>query len=414
MAAPEANITTLLNYYKKVFNDRTLENLALHPHNMCNAIPRKGGFEGEVHIEPIQVRRGVGASSSFVTAKNNYRPSKMFKWQLSRKKAYRFVTIEDEAVLASRSKMAAFVEQKGNEIKGAVEELGEKLAREAIGPGSGKMATVAAIDTVSTPNSITLTIPEDVDKFWTQMFLVAAANEFTGVIRAGTVEVIGKDIDAGKIYVDDATAITGLTVGDSLFVEGDRDDSGSNVITGIAAYIPLVAPTSADATLNGITGAERELYPEELAGWRQTTFPGSITEACEKLHAKMKRRGVTMQAVWLSYNNYRILKAEQGDRVTEDAGAQMKFGAPGIVMVSGGTITKFMPDAFMPEDRGYSLDMSTWKLKHMEALPHMVTTDGLKALRGADYDGVEMRWRYFAELVCNEPFRNGVFKIAYN
>lgn len=414
MAPPAADLTTLDEFFKTVFVDNVLTNLALHDGVVLRHLPRFGNFTGESHREPIMVRNGVGASSSFEAAQNNYKPSKLFKWTLERKHAYRFVTIDDETIHASKGSEAAFLETKANEMKGAVEELGEKLAREIMGPGSGSLGVIGTSGVDAVNNTITLESPEDVDKFWEGMVLVAAADPVSGALRDGgdTITVTGKDNDGGKILVDNTALIAGLTDGDHLFVQGDRDDSGPQVITGIAAYIPLTAPSSSDATLNGITGAQREAFPEELAGWRLTSFPGSIEESIGKLDAKMKRRKRSGKVVVLSFENWRKLSLELGLKPSEQ-GMSAKFGVPSIKYVAPGSTLEVIADPFMPEDRGYILDLGTWKLKHLLNVPHIVTTDGLQALRISDADGVEMRWRYWAELVCINPLENGVFAINY-
>jgi hypothetical protein len=69
-------------------------------------------------------------------------------------------------------------------------------------------------------------------------------------------------------------------------------------------------------------------------------------------------------------------------------------------------------DSDCPEDRGYLLNMDTWKLKHLGGLPEIVSTDGLTMLRRPGLDQVEVRARYYAQLVCTAPGHNGVFSVA--
>lgn len=407
--------TAWSSFWKDVFRPGVLENLALHPHVLVKSMKREGEFVGDLHVEPIQIMSGVGASSNFATAQVNSRGAFQKKWIVRRKKLYRFVKLDAETMAASKDKVGAYLHSKKEEFKGAIEDIGEKLARDVVGDGSGALARVASIDVPN--NRIYLTEQADVDKFWYQMFLVAAAAKTTGNLRTGVVQVVGKNNDEGYIQVDSTANITGLAANDYLFIQGDRlneVDGGPLVVTGLQAYIPLIAPTAADPDLNGITGADRARYMEELAGWRLQTFPGSIMSAVDQLHTKMKRRKRTARTIWLSYENYRRAERELGDKVMRSEGVSAKYGVPSFSYISGGTKCEFMCDPFLPEDRGYSLDMSTWKIKHLEGLPHLIDEDGLTMLRSANSDDFEVRWRAWLEVLCNAPIENGVFAINYN
>jgi hypothetical protein len=45
-------------------------------------------------------------------------------------------------------------------------------------------------------------------------------------------------------------------------------------------------------------------------------------------------------------------------------------------------------------------------------LPHIVMDDGVRALRRTGLDQIEIRARYYAQLVCYEPGHNGVFSCS--
>ena len=55
--------------------------------------------------------------------------------------------------------------------------------------------------------------------------------------------------------------------------------------------------------------------------------------------------------------------------------------------------------------------MSTWRIKHL-GLPEIVSTDGVSALRRPGLDQIEIRCRYYAQLVCYAPGENGVFAVS--
>jgi hypothetical protein len=73
----------------------------------------------------------------------------------------------------------------------------------------------------------------------------------------------------------------------------------------------------------------------------------------------------------------------------------------------------------VPENAGFLLDMSAWKLMTLGEVPHLVQDDGLTArvigVASRDgslaEDGVEIRWRSFMQLVCLNTFGQGRFEI---
>ena len=78
------------------------------------------------------------------------------------------------------------------------------------------------------------------------------------------------------------------------------------------------------------------------------------------------------------------------------------------IHTSAGPI-RVVPDADMFDDCGFVMDMDTWELHHLDGFPHIDTIDGNNALRQAGADGIEVRARYWSNLTCIAPGRNGVF-----
>jgi hypothetical protein len=66
----------------------------------------------------------------------------------------------------------------------------------------------------------------------------------------------------------------------------------------------------------------------------------------------------------------------------------------------------------MSETLGYVLTKSTWYLKSLKAMPHIIMDDGIRSLRQTSDDGVEIRCRSMGDLICTEPGANAVFAVA--
>lgn len=398
----------LFDILKRVYNPLAMYNVSIRPHALLDWLPKKESHFGEFEQISIHLRAGIGASAGLAAAANNYKESEIGKFFLTPKKKHRVVQMESEIIHRSKGDAQALYEAKEIEFKHAVEDLGEALARDVTGPGYGVLGVIAVGGIAGT--TITLASSEQVFNFSPGMVLVAAANAITGAPRAGTMTVTGTNLNNNQITVD--ATVVGLAAGDSLFVNGDRTAAGPLACTSIAQYIPIVKPTALDA-INGLSGATRVTYEVETSGWRLATFPGSIREAFEQLHVQMRRRGSEVQALWLSPLNYKRLKDELRTDGTPDS---ILWGVPGLMWNAGGTQSKVMVDAFLPDNIGYSLKKDSWVLKHMLSLPHLVQDDGQSMIRlptAGDIDGIEARWRYYVELGCLKPIDNGVIAINY-
>ena len=58
------------------------------------------------------------------------------------------------------------------------------------------------------------------------------------------------------------------------------------------------------------------------------------------------------------------------------------------------------------------LTKDTWKLYSLGAAPKILDSDGLKMLREASADSVEVRVGYYAQLGSNAPGFNGIVKLS--
>jgi len=58
------------------------------------------------------------------------------------------------------------------------------------------------------------------------------------------------------------------------------------------------------------------------------------------------------------------------------------------------------------------LNMSTFYIKHLKGLPHVVTDDGKDSLRLTNEDSIEARVRCWWNLICTDPAANGVCSFA--
>ncbi|HEY5961560.1 MAG TPA: hypothetical protein VIV60_33605, partial [Polyangiaceae bacterium] len=116
---------------------------------------------------------------------------------------------------------------------------------------------------------------------------------------------------------------------------------------------------------------------------------------------------------FLSPMNWNTLQNNMEAKVMRDEGGDAKFGFESIVMATPAGMVRVYADPECPPDRGYILDLSTWRLKYLgPGIPHICDTDGLRMLRQGTADGLEYRFRYWGNMYCLAPGFNGVFQIA--
>ena len=81
-----------------------------------------------------------------------------------------------------------------------------------------------------------------------------------------------------------------------------------------------------------------------------------------------------------------------------DLKVNAEIGFRGILMNGPRGPIKVVPDQNCPSDRAFMLQMDTWKLYSLGKAPKILDTDGMKMLREASSDSVEVRVGYYAQL----------------
>ncbi len=420
-------------FLKSRFPQRKIENLVAYGKPFLEAVKKSAELTGDVTYMPIQLDspQGLGASlgdagynatqniSSTVGGGSVYGQ----RAAITRAKYYALLTLDAETMMAMQDDEGAFFRARERNVTEIMEQLGQHLEASCWSKGNGSLGTITGDP--SGGATVTLTNTADAIKFHIGMtvdfysdssgtpttlrstddpYKVLKVNEDTGVL---TIRPIS-DLAAGVIHAE-------VVTGDHLVRRGDVA-AASTLIKGIPAWIPVTAETTGT-----FFGLDRTAAVQKLQGHRQTWL-GSIEETVKKLDARMRRVSPTKpKTLWMSYSNFNRLEIELGARgMRMEDGEQGKFGRPSLLMTTpgGGVVVKAAP--YVQEDAAWLLDMDTWKLATLGQAPHLVQDDGNVALRlsagttTADNsgDGIEIRWRYFAQLVCTMPYSNGVLSIS--
>lgn len=413
MAAPtsaSSNITTLADGFKELFPQTRLEQLALINRDLLRWLPKLDKLEGDGLNIPYRYEMPQGYGSVFATAQSNITSGKVARVTLYRKTYYGLVTIDNESARAARSDIGAFYNIKEAEMEDIVQSVAQELETHLWRDGNGNIGQISSITTAD-PGVITLTNAEDVANFHVGKTIGAnpGVAGLTGTDRGGEEAVTVIDVDAGTVTMTSDVVTDHSWAADDYLFNGSGDEAtgdGGRVVNGLGAWIPTTAETSGT-----FLGMDRTSVPHLLQGFRQS-FLGSIEETIKKLHSKMRRFGKNPDSIWLSHTNWHRLEQELGARAYREDGTAATFGLPTLKYASPNGMLRVYAGAFCPDDVGYVLKRSTWALYHLDPVPHFAEDDGLRMLRGATYDGVEVRVRFWCELGCKDMSQNGTFAIS--
>ena len=399
------DLTSFAAILKTLYPDGVPENVASRNRVWLSMVNKKDGFTGANMVQPIFYGNPQGRAATFSNAQANVTSSKQIAWTITRAHDYALLTIDAETIAASRDNRGAFVEARKQEIDMMLDELGRSASLALYGNGSGALAQVSSA-TATTNGVITLLTAEAGKNFSVGQWIVAYSAETGGSQRGSVaVQVTAVDEDNGLVTFTGGP-LTGLTANDYLFTDGDR----GNKMKGLAGWLPLTAPTSGDNWF----GVDRSVDPVRLAGCRLATPSSSIEENLLTLNEKIVRVGGKPNMALLSHSNFASLAKELGSKVIfpngNDGRGDVGFGSLYIHSSSG--VLRVYPDPDCPSDRGYVLTSSSFTLHHLMGFPHLDTMDGNQALRQATSDGIEVRARYWGQLVCKAPAWNGVCQLA--
>lgn len=288
--------------------------------------------------------------------------------------------------------------------------------------GSGSVGKGDSAWTI-TGNVITLSARADTKFFGIGMQLdfSSVSSGAPGTLRALAityrVAVTSIDEDAGTVtcaldsngaaVTDISAYYTSLTNADFIHPVGDYLSSTGQKLKGLAAWIPLTAPSATT-----FWGVNRTVHPTRLAGNRLSDATAPAEDSIMSLAEVMHERGANPDIAMISPRQFTKMSKRLNAKVEYDgAGGSANYGFSNVSIATSAGTVKVYADPDCPEDRGYLLTKDTWVIRHL-GLPEVVATDGLTALRRPGLDQIEIRCRYYAQLVCKAPGENGVFAVS--
>lgn len=397
---------------KTLYPDGTVESAALHDTVWAKRVKKIADFFGDSLKWPLPYANGAGRSAVFATAQANASSPKYVAWVLTRKRDYVVWQADIETMEASANDRGAFVAAQKNLADMHLAEIGRSFSVGLYGSGGGGLGQIAAGGISG--STATLTYAHDTRNFYPgQKVDVSAANDSTAAARAGSpLTVQSVSYSAGTVtFTAGIVATVGTAVpGDYLIQQGDE----AAKINGLAGWIPLTAPS---ATL--FNGVNRTTDIERLAGWRVNNPNGDPGENLITLGelVAVGRPNPNNQIVLINPINYGTLLKSLSSKIvyqrqgTAKQQGEFLIGGTGIMLGLSSGVAEIVTDADCPGGLGWLLDEGTWEFHSLKDVPHLVAEDGRQALRGATSDTIEVRARYWGDLLCTNTHKNGTFSL---
>lgn len=394
--------------FKTIYMGKDLANQAKRKTTAYDMTAKYDDFDGAQLVFPFNYNMPVGVSPSFSLAQASPSASGFDNWVMStRKTLYGFLTIDAQAMKASRKDIGAFLRLRQKETNEILSYMKMVLGGHAFwGDGAGNIGQILVATGTNPVTSFTLTSVQDAVKFHLNMRLQfnPTRTGSAGTTRATVYKVTGINRGTGAITVSRVSGAVDPANSDYIYSEGSYDAFP----LGVGAFIPATDPgvSGVPATLLGMLRTDD---PVMKSGWRQT-WQGSIEETAKALVSAMgqyfDRENVVM---WVSRANWFRLEQEltaQGRKVLDQRATQV-FGSPALLLITPEGEIPVVSDSYMVQDCFYLLDMSAVEVHHLDNLIHIVDDDGLSLIRQTADDGIEIRFRSWSENIIQRPFKCG-------
>ena len=395
---------------KELYPPGLPQDLMLRNHPFMSLVPKDDNATGEYMVIPVIYDLPPGQSADpaqvFNSTTGPVDSSKHTKFTPKLFEDYAATYLNMLTVYKTANDRGSFVEARKMEIDGILTQLGNSLAHALFRDGTG---AVGQVNSAVASTTITLTTRSDAKFFVVNgQYALQTGPTPGGALRNGgnfaTVAKVDEDAGIITFTANLSASIAAAAIGDWFVAVGDTNDK----VTGLAGWIPLASPS---ATL--FFGVDRTVHPTRLAGSRldQPSVPAedTLTELAEI----MFERGARPDRCFVSPRQFSKIAKRLNAKVEYDnAGGEAHFSFSTVVVHTSAGAVRLTPDPDCPDNLGYVLEMKHWRLKHLLDLPHIVMDDGVRALRRSGSDSIEIRARYYAQLVCYKPGAQGVFSCS--
>lgn len=434
--ATGSNYTTLDAAFKQRYPS-DLDDLTFKERPLYALLPKMTDLGGAsaattraFHI-PFRYAYPAAVSGSFTQASNRAAAtsSQLVAWELFTMHQYSFINIDNESLERAKGDMNAFLEIKGLEFDGMIENLTNRLHHFLYQDGTGALAQVGnSTQQPSFATSVlTLFNSEDAPKFAYGDELTVSATK-SGAERAFGSNahgwfVIGVNMDAGTLTVgnaagaavnlnDAADGIPTVANLDWIAHRGDRQVAGTlggTVLDGFQSWVPSLA-TGVSATLQ--YNVNRSVAPDLLAGSRYDGSSVGIEEALIRGANVVAKKQGKVDTYFITHKHFSDLVSSIAARgainfieATPSTKPDIGFEGVHIIGANSGPID-VLPDYAAPSNMATGMLLGKWKLCSVGDTVSLFNTDGRDSLRLATADGISAYAYSYANLVPMSPRDN--------
>ena len=374
-------------------------------------VAKEDDFYGASLVFPFNYTGNHGIGPSLTDIYPETKVGSFDKWVID-EPTYMYGKLKLDIISMMRSSrdVGSYLKTKTKETLAILRDMKEaRLGVQVWGDGACDLARVEEAVTGASDTS-TIVIQGDAVKLKKGMYLQANSvrTGSAGTLKTDVYKVAGVErlTAAGKAKVS-FTRVSGAAddwaINDYIYEKGFYDSG----MKGVQAWITPTTPGTG-VVPGTLFGMDRTDEPEMKAGWRGT-WQGSIRETILNLVSIMGQYfDPNFSALWVSPANWFRLSQELLSMgcLCYDNEASQKFGTKVITFAGPQGDVKVMADSFCPSTDVFALRHGDFKIITMGELIHLADED-LEALRLPDSDGLEIRYRSVAQMVCPYPWKNG-------
>jgi hypothetical protein len=375
---------------------------------------------------PLEYGNPQGRSHGFSNAQNQQTATSLVSFFVYVISDYQLVTITNLLMEQTKSNAGAFVDAAKQQMDGGFRNITNNIAFELFSDGT---ATRGVSTSSSTQNGVVaggtvipLANAQQVVNFEVGMLLAASATR-GGAPSSDNVILTSVDRASGILYgTASASSLSGnWAIGSGaayLSIVGDIPSSGASstssylALSGLAAWVPSTTPASNDS----FWGVNRSADPTRLAGLRYDASAQTIEEGITNALAFLNREGGKPDLAIMDFASYAALVNALGAKVqyVQVNHDEVEVAFEGITFQSAYGRVTVLADRSCPAQTCYLLTMSTWKLRSLGKVPHILTygMEGLEGLRVGNADALEVRIGYYGNLICSAPGFNCVVALS--
>lgn len=414
--------------YKHLYNPSRVARLAFNKRPFFGALNKKDIFEGDTYNHSIFFEDPQGGSATYQTAiAQNAASSQGARMVLNRGREYQAIKMLNEEIRAARSDKGSLLRKKATETDRVIQEMSRRMDIALHGDGTGIIASF----TTGSGSSATLTLdtPALGIRFSVGMYLQATAARpaagtaptLLGGGAAFQVTAVNRNATASTITLSAVPGAWALANNTQYFLLRNGEGLGFGLsllnggISGLKAWLPLTAPVVGGG--DNFWGYDRSVDAQRLAGSRYAAQIGEKYESTfQNASAELELQCSDPTVILMNPIDLNKYSQELGNkvRITENSEAKTGLKTSGILVQGQSSSMTAMSDPQIDPGTFFMLDMSTWWINHLDALPHLIDDDGIGALRDTTgtTDSIALQWRAWYQLVCDAPGKNLVGTFA--